>query len=425
MLLLCFCSIALVTSQQDFHFQYLERPELHWKQQLAGMSVGIFNVIEQSPIDENILYMTTYGATLVVLSALDGSILSELTPPSNASTSSFTTTSYVTSCRSGISFGVMPNGSVFLVYTVTDSSKSNDSNDANNASMIGSNRTTEAASRVVAISIPEHKTLWSSKALPGDTIGSPVILYESTQRTPYVAFTHNTQVTLADNSTATSGSFTLLNPVNGQIIWTESESSREDFPKGYGPLGVAINPIAGNYVGGENNDNDLVVWGTFDKSRKQGDQGNTYVFQLPPNFQETQTNIQGLSTSILKSVRWTTMTRPVFGDDGRSMYLGVIGDQLRGWTGKNHFDEAADWEADLSMESTDQSSRTFSVCWDPWFPGTISLCPTHFLHSICCSHVCITCTFRRRSKIIRVDINVLDTWYRLIDRRHDMGLCRY
>jgi hypothetical protein len=282
----------------------------------------------------------------------------------------------------------MPNGSVFLVYTVTDSYKSNDTNGANNSSMIGSNRTTEATSRVVGVSVPEHKTLWSSEALPGDSIGSPVILYESTQRTPYVAFTHNTQVTLADNSTATSGSFTLLNPVNGQILWTESASSREEFPKGYGPLGVAINPIAGNYVGGENNDNDLVVWGTIDKSGKQWgtidksgkqrNQGNTYVFQLPPNFQETQTNLQGLSTSILKSVRWTTMTRPVFGDQGRSMYLGVTGDQLRGWTGKNHFDEAADWEADLSVESTDLSSRTLSVCCNPWFPANNFTLPHSF-----------------------------------------------
>jgi hypothetical protein len=185
-------------------------------------------------------------------------------------------------------------------------------------------------------------------------MGSPVVLYETTtttNRKPYVGLTHNTQVVLADNSTAVSGMFTLLNPIDGEILWTESESSRNEFPKGYSPIGVAANPTAGYYVGGEDNDNDFVVWGNLDKDGKRN-LGNTYLFQLPQNFQAAQTDIQALSTVILKTVRWTTMTRPVFGDQGTSMYFGVAGDQLRGWTGKNHLDEAADWEADLSMDST-------------------------------------------------------------------------
>jgi hypothetical protein len=398
LLLLCVCPFKLVSSQQpprqqqeqhDFHFQYLERPELRWTQQLAGMSVGRFNVIEPSPMDPNILYLTTQGATLVVLSAMDGSILAEWTPPSNGST--MTTNSM--SCHSGMAFGIMPDGSLFLVYTVMDNDNRNDDDETNNfnhTSRNGSDETTGVTSRVVAISLPEHKTLWSSESLPGDSMGSPVVLYESTQRIPYVAFTHNTQLlattTLADdNSTTTvSGAFTLLNASNGQILWTESASSREEFPQGYGPLGVAVNPIAGNYVGGEDNDNDVVVWGAFDPTGTRQNLGSTYVFQLPPNFQGTQTDIQGLSTSILKSVRWTTMTRPVFGDQGRSMYLGVTGDQLRGWTGKNHFDEAADWQADLSVESTDlSSSRTFPVCgWNPWLPAYISIVRARLMFSL-------------------------------------------
>lgn len=304
-----------------------------WKHQLAAVSTGAFNVVEQSPNDDDILYVTTREASLLVLSALDGSILAEVEPPSNGAD---------LLCQSGVSFGVMADGSMFLAYTVMDHSTVDS--------------ITEAKSRVVAISIPEHERLWTSDALPGQSLGSPVVLYESTTRKPYVALTHNTQIMMANNSTATNGMFTLLNPKNGKALWTESESSRLDFPKGYGPLGLAAKPMSGNYYGEEDNDNDFVAWGNFDEKGNRN-LGNTFLFQLPQKFQEAQAEIEGLSTVTLKAVRWSTTTRPVFGARGSAMYFGVTGDQLRGWAGNAQFDEAAEWASDLSTPSTDPLSR--------------------------------------------------------------------
>ena len=104
--------------------------------------------------------MTTLGGTLVVLSAVDGSILAEVTPPSNGSTTTTISTNSM-SCHSGMAFGIMPDGSQFLVYTLMDNDTSNDdeNNNFNHTSRNGSDETTGITSRVVAMSLPEHKMM--------------------------------------------------------------------------------------------------------------------------------------------------------------------------------------------------------------------------------------------------------------------------
>lgn len=61
----------------------------------------------------------------------------------------------------------------------------------------------------MAVSVPDHNELWSSNSLSGGNAGSPVI-YQTRNQQSYIALTHNSDVVLADNSTAKTGHFTLL-----------------------------------------------------------------------------------------------------------------------------------------------------------------------------------------------------------------------
>lgn len=326
---------SFVAGQQHMKFQYHDTPRLLWKHQLAGVSLGPSNAVEQSPFDEEIIYITTQDATLVVLSTQDGSIVAEVSSPSRLGG--------IPSCQSGVSFGQLPNGSTFLIFTILRKTSAT-SNEF-------------VRSQVMAVSAESHELIWSSEVLPGESMGSPIIIYEQQSRKPYIALTHNTEIFLADNSTATLGSFTLLDSETGNVLWTETEPMNgEEPPKGYGPLGVASNSIYGKYIGGEDNSNDLAGWATYDKHGRRNI-GTTYTFQLPQDFDE---NVEGalarFSTVELKKVRWTTVTRPVFGERGLSMYFGVTKDEMRGWNGNNFFDETADWSLDLSVGATDPIS---------------------------------------------------------------------
>jgi len=437
--------VPSVVCQQEQQLHYLEQPDLLWKTRLVGMSVNALNAIEQSPIDDEILYVTTYSATLVVLSATNGSILAEVTPPpvpsppafsSHSSTKDFSTTSTTTTymtCRSGMAFGTMSDGSQFLVYTITDKVVTpNYNHNGTSTSIITTTATGETQSHVVAVSIPEHEILWSSESLPGESLGSPIVFYERTttgRPIPYVVLTHNTPVSMSDNSTEISGVFTLLNPMNGEVVWTEYESSFEEFPKGYGPLGVSSNaPIEEE----DDNDNDFVVWGTYDKLRTNNT-GNIFAFQLPTNFQPTQTGggttIPNLTSSILKMVRWTTLTRPIFDDEISAMYFGVLGDQIRGWNGKSRFDQAADWEIDLSRDSTNSFSCTYFYVFRSHRNHPINDANSRELIVVMAIVAILVIRYPTYpgslsgwGATIHVDIRIRDTWCQFLNRKDDMGL---
>ena len=207
-------------------------------------------------------------------------------------------------------------------------------------------------SRVVAISIPDHRELWSSNPLPGQNSGSPVFFKSHDQKT-YIALTHNSEFQTKNNTVMTTGYITLLRAEDGNVVWTETESSWNQQPMGYGPPQVAHNPSVRKY----DTQVDIVIWASKGQEGTESN-GDLCAFQLPMDFDreqlDQQQDISNLTSSVLKEVRWTTTLRPVFGDGGQSMYIGVTGDQLRGWVNNTPFDATATWSADLQRRGTEE-----------------------------------------------------------------------
>lgn len=190
-------------------------------------------------------------------------------------------------------------------------------------------------------------------------MGSPVI-YQTRNQQTYVVLTHNSEEMQANQTTTKTGHFSLLRAYNGQVVWTEAEWGRDTLPMGYGPPGLAPSPLSGKYHGGEQNQNDFVAWANSDQDGMRSS-GYTYAFQLPENYLGTENDISNLASVVLKKVRWTSLSRPVFDEDGSSMYIAGDGNQVRGWTGNTYFDNAADWTLDLSIgvDGTENLSGTY------------------------------------------------------------------
>jgi hypothetical protein len=213
---------------------------------------------------------------------------------------------------------------------------------------------------VIAVSIPEHEIIWSSAGLPGHGNGSPAIYVNQKDSKNYVVLTHNSQLVKPDNTTLTTGHITVLQTVKGHVVWTESEWSRDEIPRGYGPPGVANNPLMGKFIGGIFNGNDLAVW-TSSEDEGRGKLGYTYALQFPGNFQETEDQVSALKSQILKKVRWNAVTKPVLSANGTNMFVGVTGSELRGWVDDTRFDETADWAIDLVHTAIDPLAGTLWI----------------------------------------------------------------
>ena len=202
----------------------------------------------------------------------------------------------------------------------------------------------------MAVSIPDHKELWSSKAFKGQNSGSPVVFKSKDQET-YIALTHNSELQTVNNTVMTTGYITVLRPEDGITVWTESESSWNNQPIGYGPPQVAHNPSVRKY----DTQVDMVVWASKGEEGT-GSKGNICAFQLPADFDPDQIGQQqdslNLTSIVLKQVRWTTTLSPVFGNGGQSMFFGVTGDQLRGWVNNTPFDATATWTLNLKSPTT-------------------------------------------------------------------------
>jgi hypothetical protein len=123
-----------------------------------------------------------------------------------------------------------------------------------------------------------------------------------------------------------------------------------------------------------------VVWANSDEEAETN-VGSTFAFQLPTNFQGRQNEISNLASVILKKVRWLSVSRPVFGKDGKDMFMGVSGDQLRGWVGDNPFDDPANWASDLSpaTENIRTAGKYFRCLTSTCRHGTLPEIESHFL----------------------------------------------
>lgn len=171
-------------------------------------------------------------------------------------------------------------------------------------------------SRVVALTMSGEE-LWVSPSLDGVTPGTPVI----SENGEFVFLTHN-----SDGETV--GHFTILSGSSGQVFFNET-----DLGAPFAPLGIHYNPAEGYYDGGQNNRNDILVWSVQPKpSDTSVGPGATFAFQFPIGFSG---NPDGLSyTPLGTTVKdFQAIQKPIFTNEGRTMYWGNSRSQFRCWIG--------------------------------------------------------------------------------------------
>jgi hypothetical protein len=160
--------------------------------------------------------------------------------------------------------------------------------------------------------------LWVSPMLEGVNSGTPV------------ASSDAAYVFLARNSgDGTKGHFTILSAQAGELFFTQQNDEEAPFA----PPGIYHSPVEGYYDGGEHNTNDILVWSVQPKPEDEVvGPGMTFAFQFPVVFSG---EASGLAYTILGTeVRdFQAIQKPVFANEGRSMYWGTSRSQFRCWLG--------------------------------------------------------------------------------------------
>lgn len=101
-----------------YKMNYYADPQLAWKIQMDDWSLDTANAVEQSPFNENILYITSKEAHLTVVSATDGKVLATRKPPTTSFGSNGDSVNWTVSCNSGIGFGELADGTQFMAYSI-------------------------------------------------------------------------------------------------------------------------------------------------------------------------------------------------------------------------------------------------------------------------------------------------------------------
>jgi hypothetical protein len=207
---------------------------------------------------------------------------------------------------------------------------------------------------------------WQSIPLEGVIQGTPVVnTNQNHHEMKYIFVPRNTKTIKFDNSTGTSGHLTMLRAATGEVVWEQSETELQgndgfDGTLGYGPLAIAQSTNLGKYNGGENNQNDMIVWASSSDDG-YGKSGYTFGFQLPSSFEQTDVQVQGLGSVVLKSVRWTTITSPTLTKNGKDLFFSVTGGELRGWVRNRSFGETANWSFKEFENNHDPEAREYDL----------------------------------------------------------------
>lgn len=144
-----------------------------------------------------------------------------------------------------------------------------------------------------------------------------------------------------------SGKFIILSHERGgKVLY--SFDSRDKFQiqnQNFAPVGIAHRPQFGNYNEGEDNTNDVLMWGS---GRLGGSSGSSMLFQLPQNFNSSlleqddqEVDVSDFEVRVLESVSWTTATRPTFSASGLDVYFAISGNKLTGWNSGKKFNFVA------------------------------------------------------------------------------------
>jgi outer membrane protein assembly factor BamB len=159
--------------------------------------------------------------------------------------------------------------------------------------------------------------LWVSSALDGVNAGSPVVSLDGT----FVFLTHN-------SASQSVGHFSILDGLTGDLFHSESSLWSP-----FAPLGIHHAPAEGYYDGGQENRNDILVWSFRPMPNETSvAAGAMFGFQFPIGFSGQQE--VGLFRLGGDDREFRAISRPVFANDGRSLYIGTTKSMYRCWVGK-------------------------------------------------------------------------------------------
>jgi hypothetical protein len=434
-------------SSSSSNIDHFELPTLRWMNLLPDDEEFLEgNTIKVSPFDESILYATSRTGNLLVLSAITGSTIETVKPSPRTLTEDGMTSTWSIYSNSGLTFGSYPIGegggggggkdsinknkdndndkgyNEYLDYILAgggDGSdweqqveeKNEDDQQRQWLRFVVYSVVDQAPSdsrflpktRVVCVSIPEHRILWTSAGLPGTPNGSPLVYHSLSSSSNdnnnnndvsssssarqnggddgniinddiYVVLIHNSVLVRPDNTSRTTGHITVLEPINGHVQWTQSEWSRNEIPKGYGSPAISKRPIFGGESSGgyRDNPNDVIVWTSNDQDGR-GRVGNLFAFQmisssLAAEIQSTNnantndtttTTYDPFETRVLRRVRWNSIARPVMNRNGTNLYAAVTGNAVRGWNGLAKFNETADWSKKLMPTAAGTNASSY------------------------------------------------------------------
>jgi hypothetical protein len=160
--------------------------------------------------------------------------------------------------------------------------------------------------------------LWVSPMLEGVVSGTPVASGDS----QYVFLTRNVGGVV--------GHFTILSAQTGDLFFTQQNNNEAPFA----PPGIKHSPAEGYYDGGELNINDILVWSVRPKPDDENvGVGMTFAFQFPITFSG---KASGLAYTVLgtEARDFQAVQKPVFTNEGRTMYWGNSRSQFRCWVGQ-------------------------------------------------------------------------------------------
>lgn len=396
---------------------YLDLPMPLWtsRREDSGDQFLEGNAIQVSPFDKNIIYATNRAGELRILSATNGKSIDTVRPAPRTLVIDGTISTWSLYSTSGMAFGSFPGKDAVEESAPANDKIENDEDEGYNAYLEfllnnGIKQQTEEMeesnfavysvideapsdsdvrflpkTRVVCVSIPDHKILWTSAGLPGTPNGSPLVYYadqttmngnkkEDFISDVYVILTHNSVLIRPDNTTQTSGHLTVLDSLSGHVIWTQSEWSRDEVPKGYGPSQISHVPIMGgaNSGGSFDNKNDVVVWTSSDQ-KGMGGKGIIYSFQmkspseLKAEIKNKNSTVNGQQNNdpfdirVLRKVRWNSIARPAMNRNGTNLFIAVTGNAIRGWNGIGSFNGTANWSKNLVPFANEQDDSLTQI----------------------------------------------------------------
>ena len=175
---------------------------------------------------------------------------------------------------------------------------------------------------MVALNAADGLEIFSSVSLDGVGAGSPVTSFDG----------RHIYLTLNSGS-KTTGHFAIFDTslVELDVLLSPIFNEPNDLNP-YSPPGVFHNPDEGYYDGGEDNRNDIIIWG-FDTAGNVTEVGNgtMFAYQQPLGY---EFDGDGLVVLELGGPRaWQASTAPVLTNRGRSMYWSHTKSSARCWDG--------------------------------------------------------------------------------------------